>query len=92
MIKGNRRTAAPESGLAWPGRLPVSKYPGSVWRAVRASPLVRLALHSYIGLAVMPLPTGHFMARAHGDTSSTAQRHAQRLRWVVGAGVVVARW
>ena len=44
LIKGNRRTAAPASGAAWPGRLPVSKYPGSVWRSV---PALWLGWHSY---------------------------------------------
>ena len=36
LIKGNSRSAAPASGAVWPGRLPVSKHPGSVWRSVPA--------------------------------------------------------
>ena len=54
LIKGNRRTAAPASGAAWPGRLPVSKYPGSTVYgvAVRASPLVRLAPCSYTAAVI----------------------------------------
>ena len=69
LIKGNRRTAAPASGAAWPGRLPVSKYPGSVWRSV---PALWLGWHCTLTIKVARVYIETRCFEASGASSTTA--------------------
>ena len=69
LIKGNRRTAAPASGAAWPGRLPVSKYPGSVWRSV---PALWLGWHCTLTIKVARVYIETRCFEAGGASSTTA--------------------
>ena len=92
LIKGNRRTAAPASGAAWPGRLvlprPVSKYPGSVWRSV---PALWLGWNSYnqssTGIHRDQVLRSRWCVFDDGFNLKTERRHSTRgrVRWIRAA-------